>query len=26
LHGGDPTRIDDAYESALAFVKRHLER
>jgi acetyl esterase/lipase len=26
LRGGDPTRIDDAYEAALAFVKRHLER
>lgn len=26
LGGGDPTRIDDAYASALAFVKRHLER
>jgi acetyl esterase/lipase len=26
LRGGDPMRIDDAYESALAFVKRHLER
>jgi acetyl esterase/lipase len=26
LRGGDPTRIDDAYDSALAFVKRHMER